>query len=496
MNKKTLAKYATPTTIFGNFSNPFLRPFCGVFRYTDGQVCWPITDFFADIQRGQLANSSIEQYFAPLQDIVDFMSSLQSNHPCYQFTGASDEMFLGLRDWLRKNKGNNYNNIQINKRLKLLIDILFYIQDEYDVETHSGGHLIRAKGDDIPNYGVEVTRKRDRKGNEYFHHTSMLNAGTYTQRSPITELAMDEAISIIDEHSLIDSERAEYNSEVLRLSTDILEKTGIRVGELVFLEQPTLELIRHQLASEDKTLGEIATSPDSILKQNFTASEINELIQVIRTFMADNALIIWLLVITNKSTVNAGKPRLVPIEKTLAQDIVDFYDDYVLDMVDLDSVDRSLYNRSRCGYLIPTFEGEPFFYAEEVEIDASNKRANKVGKRFSSFYSNKIGQKASQKISPHLFRHKFITELVVSMMEGTDVQDISSMTVILMRVARLTGHSDPNSLWSYIEKGRIILTNRAIKKKNDLKKQVEDLLEEHGHSSNSPLAIKLKNLIR
>lgn len=496
MNKKTSAKCATPTTIFGNFSNPFLKPFCGVFRYANGLVCWPVTDFFADIQRGQLANSSIDQYFAPLQDIVDFMSSLQSNHPCYQFTGASDEMFLGLREWLEKNKGKGYKNIQINRRLKLLIDLLFYIQDEYDVETPSGGHLICAKGDDISNYGVEVTKKIDSKGNEYFHHTSMLNAGTYTQRSPITELAMNEAISIIDEHANIDSDRAEYNSEVLRLSTDILEKTGVRVGELVFLGQPSLELIRHQLANDDKTLGEIATSPDSTLKQHFTPTEINELIQVVRTFMSDNDLVIWLLVITNKSTVNAGKPRLVPIEKTLAQDIVDFYDDYVLDMVDLDSIERSRYNRSKCGYLIPTFDGEPFFYAKDIKVDATDTGADKVGKRFSTFYSNKIGQVASQKISPHLFRHKFITNLVVSMMEGTDVQDTSAMKVILNRVARITGHSDPMSLWSYIENGRIILSNRAIKKKNDLRKQVEALLEKHGHSSDSPLAIELKHLIR
>ncbi|MDD1829369.1 site-specific integrase [Photobacterium sp. ZSDE20] len=496
MNKKTSAKCANPTTIFGNFSNPFLKPFCGVFRYANGQVCWPVTDFFADIQRGQLANSSIDQYFAPLQDIVDFMSSLQSNHPCYQFTGASDEMFLGLREWLEENKGKGYKNIQINRRLKLLIDLLFYIQDEYDVETPSGGHLIRAKGDDISNYGVEVTKKRDSKGNEYFHHTSMLNGGTYTQRSPITELAMNEAISIIDEHANIDSDRAEYNSEVLRLSTDILEKTGVRVGELVFLGQPSLELIRHQLANDDKTLGEIATSPDSTLKQHFTPTEINELIQVVRTFISDNDLVIWLLVITNKSTVNAGKPRLVPIEKTLAQDIVDFYDDYVLDMVDLDSIERSQYNRSKCGYLIPTFDGEPFFYAKDINVDATDTGADKVGKRFSTFYSNKIGQVASQKISPHLFRHKFITNLVVSMMEGTDVQDTSAMKVILNRVARITGHSDPMSLWSYIENGRITLSNRAIKKKNDLTKQVEALLEKYGHSSDSPLAIELNNLIR
>ncbi|TOR04097.1 hypothetical protein CGG83_24420, partial [Vibrio parahaemolyticus] len=75
----------------------------------------------------------------------------------------------------------------------------------------------------------------------------------------------------------------------------------------------------------------------------------------------ESSEIIWLLVITNKSTVNAGNPRLLPIGRPLAQDIVDFYDDFVLDMIDLDSKRRSKINRSDCGYIIPKYDGKPFF---------------------------------------------------------------------------------------------------------------------------------------
>ncbi|MFA0562755.1 hypothetical protein AB4559_03275 [Vibrio sp. 10N.222.51.C8] len=492
MRKRAPAKVAVPTTIFGNHSIPFSRPFTGVFRYKSGGVCWPVTDFFADKQRGPLANSSLEQYFAPLQDIVDFMSSLKPNDPSYQFTGASDKMFLDFREWLKKN--TNLNNKQINKRLRHLIDLLFYIQEEYDAETSDGGFLIRAKGDDIPVFGVEVTKKKDNRGNEYYHHTSFLNAGDYTQRSPVTGLAMDEVISIIKDHSEIDSEQALYNSEVLRLSTDIFQATGIRVGELAHMGQAALELLQMQLDEDDKTLGEIADSPDSILKKYFTKSEINEVIEVIRTYMTDDREIIWLLIVTNKSVKNAGKPRLLPIGRPLAEDIVDFYEDYVLDMIDLDSDERKKINRSECGYIIPKYDGKPFFNESDVHDD-TDEDSDGDGKLFSSFYSNKIGRIAKEKVSPHLYRHRFITNIVVSMMDGADAQDKQSMLVILTRVSKITGHYDPMSLWSYIEKGRVSLQNKALVKKKQINQQVETLLNKYGFSPESPLAKDLKLIL-
>lgn len=491
MRKVAPAKIAVPTTIFGNRSNPFSRPFTSVFRYINGQVCWPVTDFFADKQRGPLANSTLEQYLAPLQDIVDFMSSLKPSDPSYQFTGASSKMFLDFRGWLKEN--TKHNNKQINKRLSKLIELLFYIQEEYDAETSTGGHLIRAKGDDIPVFGVEVTRKKDHYGNEYFHHISFLSAGKYTQRSPVTSLAMDEVISIIKDHAKIDSKQAQYNSEVLRLSTDILQATGIRAGELVHMGKAALELVQKQLDEDNKTLGEIAESPDSFLKKNFTKSEVNELIEVIRTYMSDDREIIWLLIVTNKSTVNAGKPRLIPIGRPLAEDIVDFYEDYVLDMIDLDSDERTKINRSECGYIIPKYDGEPFFNNSYIHNNF-DEETNGDGKLFSAFYSNKIGRLAKEKVSPHLYRHRFITNIVVSMMEGADAQDKPAMLVILNRVSKISGHADPMSLWNYIERGRVSIKNKALVKKKKINRQIEALLNKHGYSTDSAFAKELKTL--
>ena len=493
MSTRTNAKSRVPTIIFGNKDVPFSRPFSGIFSYQNGQICWPVTDYFADQQRGKKANSSIDQLFAPLQDIVDFMSSLSPSHSCYQFTGASDAMFIEFRTWMQNNKIPN--NQQINKRLKLLISLLFYIQSEYDTEPPSGGYLIRAKGDDIKDFGVEVTKKKDSRGNEYYHHHSMLKAGSYTQRSPVTTEALDEVDSIIEKHRDIDSLQAVYNAEVLRLSTDILMATGIRAGELVHMGLATLNLLQTQLDGCGKTLGELADSPDSILKKFFTKSEINTLIEVIQTYMNNDREIIWLLIVTNKSTVNAGKPRLLPIGRPLAQDIVDFYDDFVLDMIDLDSKNPNKINRSECGYIIPKFDGKPFIpegyiYSVDDEITDGD------GKLFSTFYSNKVGSKAKTKVSPHLFRHRFITNIVVKMMEDTDVQDTQAMYVILDRVSKITGHSKPMSLWTYIEKGRLKLQNRAIKNKNKVKQQVETLLKKHGYAPDSPFAKELKLIIQ
>ncbi|WP_025795536.1 site-specific integrase [Vibrio parahaemolyticus] len=492
MNKKSKVKFDAPTTIFGNYGVPFSRPFSGVFRYQNGQICWPVTDFFADKQRSSLAHTSIESYIAPLRDIVDFMSSLKPSDECYQFTDASDAMFLKLRQWLQST--TTLRNNQINRRLKHLVELLFYIQDEYNAETTSGGALIRTKGDDIPIYGVEVTRKKDHRGNEYFHHTSFLRDGQYTQRSPVTSRAINEVSTIIENHAKINSKQALYNSEVLRLSTDILEATGIRSGELVHMGQAALELIQKQLDNDNQTLGELIDSPNSILKKYFSKSEIKEILDVITTYMDEDREIIWLLIITNKSTVNAGQPRLLPIVRSLAEDIVDFYEDFVLNMIDLDTEERLKTNRSSCGYIIPKFDGKPFFNHVRIDID-ENEDTDGDGKAFSAFYSNKVGQLSTEKVSPHLYRHRFITNIVVKMMEKAGSSDKDSMIVILQRVARITGHANPQSLWPYIEKGKVILQNRKLVKKKQVTNQVELLLKAHGYEPDSPLVKEIIQLI-
>ncbi|TOO19348.1 hypothetical protein, partial [Vibrio parahaemolyticus] len=103
----------------------------------------------------------------------------------------------------------------------------------------------------------------------------------YTPRSPITTKAIIEAGEIIEAHSKINSKQAYYNSEVLRLATHILEATGIRAGELVRMGMPTLDLLRKQLNEDEKTVSDLITYPDAIIRNYFTTSEIQEILDVI-----------------------------------------------------------------------------------------------------------------------------------------------------------------------------------------------------------------------
>ncbi|HAS4578401.1 TPA: site-specific integrase [Vibrio cholerae] len=492
MNVKSKFKFSSPTIIYGNMEVPFHRPFSCVFRYDNGQISWPLTDYFSDLQRSQLSDSTLDSYTKPLSDIAKFMSSRPPTDCCFQFSGASNLMFLEFRTWLQ-NTIPSMSNKGINKRLRTLMQVLFYIQDKYDAETPQGHPLIKIKGDDIPVAGVEIEKRSNPKkpNSTYFWHNTILPEQKYTPRSPITTKAIIEAGEIIEAHSKINSKQAYYNSEVLRLATHILEATGIRAGELVRMGTTTLDLLRKQLNEDEKTVSDLIKHPDAIIRNYFTTSEIQEILDVILKYMDESSEIIWLLVITNKSTVNAGKPRLLPIGRPLAQDIVDFYDDFVLDMIDLDSKRRSQINRSDCGYIIPKYDGKPFFNPKDIGNNP-DEESDGDGKLFSSAYSNKVGRLAKNKISPHLFRHRYITNLVVKMLAETDNRDRDSMTVILTRVARLSGHANIESLWHYIEDGKVVLNNRQLIRKKMVKQDFDKLCEKHGQDPNSEFLQELK----
>lgn len=486
MNRKSNAKVNIPVTIFGNKSVPFKRDFSALFRYKNGDICWVATDFFTHIQRGQKKDSSIEIDISPIQHIIDFMSDLKPDDPSFQFLGASDKMFLDLRSWLQKN--TNLNNTSINKRLRTLIEILFFIQEEYEIENT----LIAKEGSQVYNPQVIVTEKRTTNGTTYYHHHSMLRANNYATRSPITTKAIEEISKIIDNHAKIQSKQANYNSQVLRLSTDILEATGIRAGELARMEGSTLELLEKQLRESDKTLGDLLNQPDCIINEYFDdPSIIKDLLQTISTYIDGDREVIWLLVTTNKSTSNAGTPRLLPIGRPLAEDIVDFYEDYVIEMIDLDDKSRKKINRSTCGYIIPKFDGKPFFN----EKNASTKDKDGDGKLFSAFYSNKIGRVANEKASPHLFRHRYITNIVVKMMENLASWDHKSFEFILHRVARLSGHANIESLWTYIDSAKIVIQNKKLVTNRQLTSKLDAIFEKYNQDPNSSFAKEIRTLI-
>ncbi|MEZ9782133.1 hypothetical protein AB4292_16150 [Vibrio cyclitrophicus] len=493
MSKKSNSRFDSPTIIYGNMDIPFHRPFSAVFRYENGQICWPLTDYFADQQRTSLADSTLKSYVTYLNDIAKFMSSVSPQNKIFQFSGASDSMFIEFRSWLKTNTA--LNNKGINDRLKTLINVLFYIQEEYEAETAEGNPIIKIKGDDIPIAGVEVEERVNPKKprTTYFRHQTFLPEQKYTPRSPITTEAIIEAEEIIKKHSKINSPQAYYNSEVLRLATDILEATGIRAGELVRMGMPTLDLLRQQLNGNNKTLSDLLKSPDAVIQKYLTASEIQELLDVILKFMDESSEIVWLLVITNKSTVNAGLPRLVPIGRVLAEDIIDFYDDFVLDMIDLNEQKRSTIRRHACGFIIPKYDGKPFFNPKDVG-SSPDEESDGDGKLFSTAYSNKVGQLAKNKISPHLFRHRFITNLVVKMLEETESRDSQSLSVILKRISRLTGHACIESLWHYIEDGKIVLQNKLTIRKKKVSQDFDKLCKRYGQDPNSEFLQEMRRL--
>ncbi|MGI2801030.1 hypothetical protein ACRTC3_20955, partial [Photobacterium damselae] len=82
MNVRNNSKFSSPTIIYGNRGVPFYRPFSCVFRYDNDQISWPLTDYFADLQRTQLSNSTLDSYKKPLSDIAKFMSSRSPTDCC------------------------------------------------------------------------------------------------------------------------------------------------------------------------------------------------------------------------------------------------------------------------------------------------------------------------------------------------------------------------------------------------------------------------------
>ncbi|TOO18432.1 hypothetical protein CGH40_25085, partial [Vibrio parahaemolyticus] len=61
------------------------------------------------------------------------------------------------------------------------------------------------------------------------------------------------------------------------------------------------------------------------------------------------------------------------------------------------------------------------------------------------------------------------------MLAETDNRDRDSMTVILTRVARLSGHANIESLWHYIEHGKVVLNNRQLIRKKKVKQDFDKL---------------------
>lgn len=436
-----------------------------LFLYSNGDINWFATDYLLSSnvsENSKNTQKGMIKYFLNFLEQYEYWKYSNLQGKAVPLGMVTDEHILDYVKYIEDDIGLNRNGII--RRLRCALNLIHFIQTNYQLnynliiistfENKSEKGLINAEW-----------RINSFNNNSYLHHLSMPNMEDYPSRNPISDAGIESLYNDLDK---LESEGEKYKFHFLSTLILLLNYTGIRVSEAVNIDSSAIELLRLQAKSiySNKDIDVV----DIMRINNFTTDDksikATELIYNKSIINSNNSRLIWIKIKTTKGK-NKSKFRLVPLPFNVAQEIVKFYDNYIVNEYDriennLSPVNRKQYNK--------------LFIDHGTHQPSS---AHQISSLFYEIFSRRY--KSKYKRNPHLFRHRFITLLVLQQLKNLKVTmgGIQLANLILKKIQGLTGHGCISTMLHYVNLAEARLSeDYNMNNKNHFDDTLEELLIE------------------
>ncbi|MEZ8535022.1 hypothetical protein AB9R81_18130 [Vibrio cyclitrophicus] len=409
-----------------------------LFLHRNGGVNWFATDYLMSnyVTNGSKnSTKGMIRYFLEFLEDYDVWKNGNAVGKPVPLGLVSDEHLFDYISYIEDDIGLNRNGIA--NRVRAALYFLNYIQDNYNLDyklistsnmdgTHIDKGLVNAKW-----------LKNTYRNKKYIHHDSIPKTEDYGSRFPITNEAIE---SLWDDLERLEDSGEVYTYELLSTLITLLENTGVRVSEAAEIGEDTVELLRLQVNALLKNKKIELQDIVNINKLSISTKSLQATEAIYRKSSLSNAgkNIAWIKIKTTKGS-NKGNYRIVPISFTAAQNIIKFYDNYIINELDRISNKLMPINRARDNKL---------FIHPKSHLPMSGQMISKL---FYDVFSRKY--KSNHRRTPHLFRHRFITKLVIQQLENLTITigGTQLANLILKRIQGLTGHASITTMLHYVE---------------------------------------------
>ncbi|EJF9992958.1 site-specific integrase [Vibrio parahaemolyticus] len=418
-------------------NDPSINWESSLFLHGNGEVNWFATDFLMSDtipNRSKKTAKGMIRYFLEYLECYENWKYNDIQGKPLPIGLISDSHLYDYVQYIEDDIGLNRNAIA--NRVRMALRFLEYVQKYYHL-SYTLIAIANTDGEYFTKGLVNAERKISPYGKRYLHHDCIPHGESYGSRSPITEAAIE---SLYDDLDTLEAEGDLYRFEFFSTLIGLLEATGIRVSEAANIDTHTIEVLRAQV---NASLSGKAIGLDEIISLNKLTINTQSL-QAAQAIYRKSALgsandqLVWIKIKTTKGN-NKDKFRIIPISFTTAQYLIRFYDDYVVN--ELDRINKGLakVNRAKFGKL---------FVHPSSHLPMSGIMISRL---FYDVFSRKF--KSKHKRSPHLFRHRFITLLVLQQLKAlkANIGGTQLANLILNRIKGLTGHASIKAMLHYVE---------------------------------------------
>lgn len=409
-----------------------------LYLYGNGDVNWFATDYLMSncipIGSKKTTKGYIRYFLEYLECYEHWKYGALQNKPV-PLGLVSDQHLLEYVSYIEDDIGLNRNSIA--NRVRTALYFLKFIQENYALDytllaiANLDGQFFD-KG--LVNAEWRMNPYRNRK---YLYHESIPPEEDYGSRFPITEAAIE---SLYDDLDLIEESGQTYTYELLSTLIGLLENTGGRVSELANIDEHTVELLRLQvkaiLSQKDVTLEEVIGL--NRLTTDVKSLKAAEAVYRKSNVSRDAGCVVWIKIKTTKGQ-NKNKLRIVPISFAVAQDVIKFYDEYVIN--EKDRINKGLTPLNRAQF-------KKLFVHPNSHLPMTGPMISSL---FYEIFTRKY--KSKYKRTPHLFRHRFITLLTMQQLKtlNASMGGTQLANLILKRIQALTGHASVSTMLHYVE---------------------------------------------
>lgn len=409
-----------------------------LFLYGDGEVNWFATDFLMSNtipNRSKKTAKGMIRYFLEYLECYENWKYGNIHGSPVPIGVITDSHLYDYVQYIEDDIGLNRNAIA--NRVRMALRFLGYVQKNYHL-SYTLIAIANTDGEYFTKGLVNAETKISSYGNKrYLHHDCIPHGESYGSRSPITEAAIE---SLYDDLDILEAEGDLYHFEFFSTLIGLLEATGIRVSEAANIDTHTIEILRAQV---NASLSGKVIELDDIVNLNKLTINTKSL-QAAQAIYRKSALgsandqLIWIKIKTTKGK-NKDTFRIIPISFTTAQYLIRFYDDYIVN--ELDRINKGLAKVNRAKF-------RKLFVHPSSHLPMSGAMISSL---FYDVFSRKF--KSKHKRSPHLFRHRFITLLVLQQLKAlrANIGGTQLANLILKRIKGLTGHASIETMLHYVE---------------------------------------------
>ncbi|EJE4172951.1 hypothetical protein CGH81_15540 [Vibrio parahaemolyticus] len=409
-----------------------------LYLYGNGDVNWFATDYLMSncVPKGSKKNTKgFIRYFLEYLENYEFWKYGDIQGKPVPLGLVSDSHLLEYVNYIEDDIGLNRNAIA--NRVRTALFFLKFIQENYALD-YTLLAIANLDGEFFDKGLVNAEwRINPYRNSKYLYHESIPHEENYGSRFPITEAAIE---SLYDDLDLLEESGQTYTYELFSTLIGLLENTGARVSEIANIDEHAIELLRLQvkaiLAQKDVKLEDVISL--NRLTIDVKSLKAAEAIYRKSSVSRDTGRVVWIKIKTTKGK-NKNKLRIVPISFTVAQDVIKFYDEYIVS--EKDRINKGLAPLNRAQF-------KKLFVHPSSHLPMTG---SMISSLFYEIFTRKY--KSKHKRNPHLFRHRFITLLTMQQLKALNasVGGTQLANLILKRIQGLTGHASVSTMLHYVE---------------------------------------------